>query len=66
MAHLSPEALEEFKLLWLKDHPGEDIDPDQLLELATRTVQAVESVYQAIPLDKLDRFRALSDDVRKV
>lgn len=58
---LTPEALEEFRILWDEDHPGQTITEDRLIELATCVLRSVELVYQPIPKDQIEMFKQFEE-----
>ena len=45
---LTDEALKEFEILLRQDYPDEALTPEQIREMATRVMRAVELVYQPI------------------
>lgn len=54
------EALKEFEKLWREENPNKDITPEQLLEMATRVMRAVELIYKRIPQNKVEVPNLLS------
>ena len=54
--HLSDEALAGFRNLWEEDHPNETISDEELSEMATRVLRAVDAIYQPIPIEKAAAF----------
>lgn len=42
---LTDNAIKEFTLIWTEEHPGEDINPDELKKAAMTVLQAVRTVY---------------------
>lgn len=44
---ITEQALKEFKELWLKDHPGQTLEQDQLLEMASRVMEAVKLIHNS-------------------
>jgi len=47
--HITEKALNEFRELWIEDHPDEDIDEKKLTDIARRVLCAMELIYKAMP-----------------
>ena len=62
---ITEEARKEFESLWRDDHPNQEVTQEQLLEMATRVMRAVESIYRAIPPEKAERFLRLQKQRRQ-
>lgn len=54
---LTREALKEFEKLLKEDYPDEKFTKEQILEMATRTLRAVELTFTPIPKNKAKKFR---------
>lgn len=46
---LSDDALNEFEAMWRADFPDRPLDRQQLLDIASRVLRAVEMTYYPIP-----------------
>ena len=42
---LSNKALNEFQQIWLEEHPNHPLTRKQLIEMANKTIQAIELIY---------------------
>ena len=49
---MTEEALNEFRELWVKDHPNQNIDEKWLRDMARRVLCAIELIYKAMPKEK--------------
>jgi hypothetical protein len=54
---LTQEALKEFEKMIKKDYPNEKFTKEQILEMATRTLRAIELTFKPIPKGKVKEFR---------
>ena len=45
---ITTEALKEFEEIYSKDHPGESLSKEELLEMATRVLNVLEIIYKPI------------------
>lgn len=53
---ISKEALEEYKAIWRKENPGQDIDDQTAIDEATALLTIMDKVYRPITKDELDAY----------
>lgn len=53
---VTEEALKELEALLREEYPNKKFTQEQLLEIATRLLRAVELVYRSIPQEKVRKF----------
>jgi plasmid stabilization system protein ParE len=51
---LTEEALNDFEQIWRSAHPNATATREQLREMATKLLQAVELIYRPLPQDSDD------------
>lgn len=53
---ISKEALEEYKAIWRKENPGQDIDDQTAMDEATALLTIMDKVYRPITKEELGEY----------
>ncbi len=53
---ISKQALEEYKAIWRKENPGQDIDDQTAMNEATALLTIMDKVYRPITKDELEEY----------
>lgn len=53
---ISKEALEEYKAIWRKENPGQDIDDQTAMDEATALLTIMDKVYRPITKDEVEEY----------
>jgi len=55
---ISKQALEEFKEIWRKENPGQDIDDATAMDQAVALLTLMETVYRSVKKEWLEKYKS--------
>jgi hypothetical protein len=54
---ISKQALEEFKEIWRKENPGQDIDDATAMDQAVALLTLMDTVYRPVKKEWLEKYK---------
>lgn len=55
---ISKQALEEFKEIWRKENPGQDIDDAIAMDQAVALLTLMDTVYRPVKKEWLEKYKS--------
>jgi hypothetical protein len=59
---ISKQALEEFKEIWRKENPGQDIDDATAMDQAVALLTLMNTVYKPVKKEWLEKYKDEVDE----
>ena len=54
---ISKQALEEFKEIWRKENPGQDIDDKTAMDEAVALITFMDTIYKPVKKEWLEKYK---------